>query len=123
MGNKRVEFVLTGKIKPYVRQRRGSKRVNQQAAEYSYSQEALRWQMHLQMVQHGWTMLPGQTPLRLILIADWARHNHDLSNLLKAVEDAGNNLIYPDDRWIDEIQAKRSGGTEVGTTLLIVEVL
>ena len=52
-------FLLTGKIKPYVRTTRQGKFVDPQAQEYLASQEALRWQLRQQMTESDWQMLPG----------------------------------------------------------------
>ncbi len=50
--------------------------------------------MRAQMAEHGWTMrIPARLPLRLRVVFGWTVHTHDLSNLLKAVEDAANKIV------------------------------
>ncbi len=115
-------FTIEGRIKPYVRMTQRSKWANPQAQEYLCSQDAIRVQLRQQMVENGWEMLDGQTPLSVSLVftfpGGW--HNMDLSNLIKACEDSANNLVWPDDRWIDNLHAARKAGDDYVCTMRVV---
>ncbi len=117
-------FIITGRIKPYVRMTQRGKWVKPQAIEYQASKSALQYQLSAQMAQHGWDTLPGQTPLAMHLVLGYRRHSQDLDNIIKAVADAANGVVYPDDRWIDRITAERIGGPrDDEQTVLTVTIL
>jgi Holliday junction resolvase RusA-like endonuclease len=117
-------FTLHGKVKPYTRMTQHGKWTSPQAQEYLDSQHALGLQLRHQMARYGWDTLPGQTPLRVYVCFKFPGgfHNCDLSNLLKAVEDAANGIVYLDDRWIDAHVTRRMSGDSFETTFE-VEVL
>jgi len=100
-------FTLTGKIKPYVRMTQRGKFVKKNAQEYLASKEAIRWQLRQQMEEGQ--MLPERTPLAVCLVFnyDGGFHNRDLDNTVKAALDAAQGIVFPDDRWVDVIYAKR----------------
>jgi Holliday junction resolvase RusA-like endonuclease len=90
---------------------RAGKYIKPEALEYRASQADLAWQIHQQMVERGMLKLPGQTPLRAnVKIQTVNLHTCDLDNQLKAILDAGNKILYPDDRWIDHVIVERSKG-------------
>lgn len=100
-------------IKPYVRMTQKGKWTDPQAQEYISNQELLRFAISLQMQQEHLEMLPGQTPLwiAIVYVAPVSQgHRADASNILKAIEDACNKIVYPDDRWINDIAFKRYFG-------------
>lgn len=115
-------FALDGRFKPYVRMTQRGKWVKPQAQEYIASKAALGFQMRVQMAQRGWDMLPGQTPLCVKVWISPPLHNRDLDNEVKALLDAAQGVVFPDDRWVDRIEAVRvyAGGEE--GTVLSVEV-
>lgn len=117
-------FTLHGRIKPYTRMTQRGKWASKQAQEYLDSQSSLGLQMRHQMARHGWEMLPGQTPLKVRVHFEFGGGmNHmDLDNLIKAALDSANGVVYPDDRWINHIEAIRTRGDEYRTTFE-VEVL
>ena len=39
-------------------------------------------------------------------------HNADLDNQIKAVVDAANGIVWPDDRWIDSLYGARKAGDD-----------
>lgn len=112
-----LRFELTGKIKPYVRMTQKGKFIRvrngkpTQAAEYLDSKAALQWQFKAQMVGRE----PfGREPLcvSITVFYQGGFHNHDLDNVIKAILDAMNGIVYPDDRWIDAICAVRGSADD-----------
>jgi Holliday junction resolvase RusA-like endonuclease len=117
-------FTLIGRVKPAVRMTQRGKFTSPQAAEYLACKHALGLQLRHQMARHEWDMLPGQTPLRVWMHFEFpgGMNNMDLDNLIKSMIDSANNIAYPDDRWINKIEASRATGSEYRTTFE-VEVL
>ena len=107
-------FRIEGRVKPYVRMTRRSKHVNPQAIEYISSQEVLKLALKNQMVEHGWEMLPGQTPLTVSIWITPPSHRRDIDNEAKAILDAMNELVYPDDRRVDGLFVSRCLGEPNG---------
>jgi Holliday junction resolvase RusA-like endonuclease len=118
-------FTLHGKVKPYTRMTQRGKWASPQAQEYLDSQHALGLQLRHQMAEHGWEMLPGQTPLRVRMHFEFpgGMNNMDLDNLIKSILDSANGVVYPDDRWINKIEASRVSGVSEYQTTFEVEVL
>jgi Holliday junction resolvase RusA-like endonuclease len=114
-------FTYESYIKPYVRMTQKSKFVDPRAQEYLNSKEALAWHFKLTLAEHGWDPIPGQTPFKVeIVLYHTAGHRADLDNILKAILDAGNGIIYPDDRWCRKIIIERLG---TKTDSLVFEVM
>jgi crossover junction endodeoxyribonuclease RusA len=114
-----IHLELHGPIVPYVRMTRRGKYVRDDAQRYLASQTALRVQMRLAMARAGYEMMPLQTPLMVEIYLGWVDHRCDLDNLAKACLDAGNGILWPDDRWIDELyvrREKRSDGITIDVT-------
>jgi Holliday junction resolvase RusA-like endonuclease len=105
-----MHFILVGKFKPAVRMTQRSKHADPQAQEYLASKTRLGYQLRQQM--DGAQMFPRGVPLSLsIKISSMRGYNNcDLSNQLKALEDAANQIVYADDCWVDEIYARRDRG-------------
>jgi len=101
---------LTGPFKPYVRMTQRGKWVKPEAKAYLASKQRLQFQLYSEMVDRP--MMPGQAPLAVFLVISHSGgfHNRDLDNEIKALLDAMNGIVYPDDRWIDEIRASRVEG-------------
>ena len=100
-------------IKPYVRMTQKGKWSSPQAQEYMCNQQALRSEIYLDMLRGKHKMLPAQTPLwiAIVYVAPVSQgHRCDLDNITKAVLDACNGIVYPDDRWIDSIDIRRYFG-------------
>ncbi len=107
-------FELRGRLKPYVRMTRRGQWVDAQAQEYKASQSAIAWQFKEQMLEQGWAMLPARTPLRISILIEMPRRVHcqDADNQIKALIDAAQGVVFPNDLWIDSIQAVRRRGPE-----------
>jgi Holliday junction resolvase RusA-like endonuclease len=105
-------IILTGKIYPAVRMTQGSKWVDPKAIAYLASQADLKYQIKQQMAADEQDMLPAQTPLyikiEIQVVGDL--HTKDPDNQIKALMDAGNKIIYKDDRWVDHIEIDRCLG-------------
>lgn len=102
----RIEFILTGHITPYVRMTQGGKFSDPAAQRYLASQEALRVQMKTQMAAAGAEMLPAKRSLDVMVMIGTDRKG-DLDNLVKAILDAAQGVVFADDRWVDWIHAQR----------------
>ena len=113
-----IHMVLAGPVVPYTRMTQRSK-WTARSQRYLASQQALALQMRAQMAEHSWTMYPAKLPLRLRVVFGWCVHTHDLSNLLKAVEDAANKIVWADDRWIDSITVERETWGNLGLELWV----
>jgi len=113
-----IHMLLAGPVVPYTRMTRRALWTDT-AQRYLASQTALSLQMRAQMADHGWMMYPKGLPLQLRIAFGWCVHTHDLSNLLKAVEDAGNRIIWADDRWIDRIETSREDWGNMGLELWV----
>lgn len=98
---------LLGKPVPYMRMTQRGKFVKPEAKRYLASKDALALQMRAQMA--GRPPL-GREPL-IVHLEFWYTsgpdHRRDLDNEIKAVLDAGNGIVWEDDRWIDVIVASR----------------
>lgn len=98
---------LLGKPVPYVRMTQRGKFVRPEAKRYLASKDAFALQMRAQM---GGREPLGREPL-VVRLEFWYTggpdHRRDLDNEIKAMLDAGNGIVWEDDRWIDVIVASR----------------
>lgn len=99
---------------PYVRMTRKSLHVDKYAQRYLSNQSELRILMQSRLekserVVFGKTYIPDRTPFQLVMLVNTLNDNHhcDLDNLVKAVLDASSGLIFKDDRYCDQITARR----------------
>jgi len=102
--------IIPGRYKPYTRMTRRGKYVSERAQAYLASQEAFGWALREAMQAAGVEAMPEKTPLGLLVAVQEDRgglHDRDLSNVLKAVEDASQGILLKDDRWIDLVLAVR----------------
>lgn len=102
------EFVIDGHIVPCTRVTTNSK-WSPRATRYHSSQEAMRWQLRHQMLDHQWEMLPDNMPLGLDveIKLNKAVQRADLDNLIKAVSDSAQGVVFINDKWINKITAVR----------------
>ncbi len=114
MSDDAIFLGLLGKPVPYVRMTQRGKFVKPEAKRYLASKDALARQMRIQMGGHEPL---GREPL-IVHLEFWYTsgpdHRRDLDNEIKAVLDAGNGIVWEDDRWIDVIVASRhkAGGDD-----------
>jgi len=118
-----MKFVYESYIVPYVRMTRRGKFVDPRAIIYLASKTELGMKFNSAMALNEYDPIPGQTPFRVIAsVHHTAGRRADLDNILKAILDAGNGIIYPDDRWCEGIHIERHG-SEMDLLTLFVEVL
>jgi Holliday junction resolvase RusA-like endonuclease len=103
-----LNFRIKGTFVPYTRMTRRSKHASDRAKRYLDSQERLAWEFKRQMKEQGAHMIE-KTPLRLIVEIERRKltHTKDSSNLLKALEDAMQKVVFSNDCWIDSISFDR----------------
>lgn len=118
-----IKMSLPGVIKPYVRMTQRSQYANPQAREYIASRNRLRDDMRTLMIVNRWQTIPRGVPMAVSVVVGWLRHNQDLDNIVKAVLDAANGVVYEDDCWIDMIIAERAtvaGEPGVGLSVKVI---
>ena len=101
-------------IKPYIRMTQHGKFVNAQAQEYIASKLTLSLQIKSAMNAAGKSMLAARTPLFVyvkIITPKSQGHRADLDNIFKAIMDACNGIVFPDDRWVDGFRVDRDFGS------------
>lgn len=104
--------------------RRG-KYVSKQAQEYLASKDRLAFAIRNQMQLQNQSMLPEKTPLKVIIrlyAPTSPGHRCDLDNQIKAILDACNQIAFPDDRWVDQIDAQRFIGKDIRLRLTIFRI-
>lgn len=115
---------IRGSIIPYVRMTQRSKWVDPRAQAYLASKAAIQYQLKNQMVLENLDPLPDRTPLEVSLSFQRpAMHKCDLDNLLKAVLDACQGIVFKDDRWVDRIFTERSDATGEHFVSMVVRAL
>jgi len=112
-------FTITGVVKPYVRMTQRGKWVKPDALEYLASRADVARQVQYAMAANDWPMLPEHMPLwcSIVVTRSQALHKCDLDNIVKAVLDAAQGIVFRNDCWIDAICATRTRGDVDVTTL------
>ncbi len=107
-------FLLPFRLQPYVRMTQRGKYVKPEARAYLESQERTGWTLKQRMLERGWEMLPKRTPLgvRALFQVDRRVHCQDLDNILKALIDAAQGVVFQNDMWIDSIATDRKKSKE-----------
>lgn len=115
------QFLITGKIKPYVRMTRRGKWRDENAQEYLASQMAIGRQIQNQMALNGWVMLPIKTPLKLEVTAILPErlYTFDIDNLGKAIQDALQGIVLQNDCWIIETRFTKTLGDDYSTLIFV----
>ena len=111
-------------IKPAVRMTQHGKFVDPQAQQYLNNKATLITLIRNQMQQKGYEMMPAQTPLSVairVYTHTSQGHKADLDNIVKAILDGCQGIVFKDDRWIDRIEATRMIGEVERLQLLISE--
>lgn len=108
----KLTLYVPGDIYPYTRTTMRQKFVDEAYAKYTASQCAIRQIVREMMADNDLSPMPDGTPLRLGIIFTVKRrlHKRDLSNMVKAVEDALQGVLFGNDAWIDAIYAERAIG-------------
>ena len=119
MASRVMYFEIQGRIVPYVRMTQRSMWVNRRALVYRADQQRLRGMFISLMEQEQWTPFERRERLYLMLEVAPSDHRRDLSNELKAIEDAMQGVVYPDDRWIEALHAERIQDREPGVRIWI----
>ena len=112
-------------IKPYVRMTQKGKWVKPEAQMYLASKGTLSSKIKEQMNLLGKDMLPAGIPLKVVIrlyAPTNPGHKCDLDNQVKAILDACNKIAFPDDRWVDQIDAQRYFGDECRLRLIIMQL-
>ena len=116
-------YTYSDYIVPYVRMTRKGAHVVPRAQRYLASKEALAWSLKGQMVQMDTHPIPPKTPFAVLArVEHTAGYRADLDNILKAILDAGNGILYPDDRWADQLTIIRMGSKRDSLSLTVTEV-
>ena len=115
------QFIINGKIKPYVRMTRRGKWVNPEAQEYLSSQMAIGQQVKNQMAQNDWQMLPVKTPIKLEVTAILPErlYTMDVDNIGKAIQDALQGIVLKNDCWITEVRFEKMLGPDYKTFIFV----
>ena len=105
-GKRCVEITLDVRVKAYVRQTRGSRyrtdSHGKYVREYNDNQGMLRDIFNLLMQKENIETF-GKVPLGFSMVVEGPTCNRpDLSNYIKAVEDAANRSLWIDDRYVQE---------------------
>jgi len=114
-------FELDFRITPYVRMTQKGKYVKPAALKYLANQNEIKAELIKLMTVLGAGILPGQTSICVRIQQEifGAMNNHDVDNTAKALLDAMTGIVYPDDRWVDDLAIKRVRGTK---DLTVIEV-
>jgi Holliday junction resolvase RusA-like endonuclease len=95
-----IDFVISGHLKPYVRMTQKSKFCDPQAQEYLTSKSAIRLQAEQQMDAQPF----DKTPLRVTGLILTKSRRGDLDNIIKAILDAFQGVVFVNDVWVDDIR-------------------
>ena len=107
-------FTYTDKIKPYVRMTQKGKWNDPQAREYMASKAALAQSLKGEMLLSGYRSIPAKVPFKVSLFYQAPNvYQFDLANVLKAVMDAAQGVVFPDDRWCIQAQTTKGRGPYV----------
>lgn len=101
------KFTYDGAITAFVRHRRGEQRAD--AARYRASKEALGWAL-----KRAWgprQPIAPEIPI-LVVATFWQRatYRQDADNLIKGLLDAMTGIVYHDDRYVTDEQARKAVG-------------
>lgn len=118
-------FTYAEKIKPYVRMTQKGKWMDPQAREYMASKNQLAYALRTQMLRYGYEPILPKTPFAVSLHYQAPNiFQFDLDNVLKAVMDAANGIVFTDDRWCVDFrrQTKRRGPFALTFEVVLAEL-
>lgn len=118
-----MKFTYHEKIKPYVRMTQRGKFVKKEAQDYLASKAALGYALRVQMrAEEAQPLEAYQTfEFNMRYFAPDV-YRYDLDNLIKAVLDAAQNIVFPDDRYCVDIVASKARAVNFRLELEIVKV-
>ena len=101
-------YIENFSIIPYVRMTQRGKFKSKQARKYMKNQKHLGWFLYEATRMAKWEATDD--PIRLMCVFNISKRASvkDLSNLVKAVEDAGNGILWEDDRFITQLEAYKN---------------
>lgn len=119
-----IRLVLDCPVVPYTRMTQRGKWVkeNRQAQRYLENQHLLSWSMRAALGDLDTPVFGKTKRLKADYIISGRYGRADLSNLVKAIEDAANGILWYDDRQIDESHEVRVNANYYETRIE-VEVL
>ena len=101
-----IEITLDCEVVPYVRMTQKSKYVDDNAIRYLENKTDLKKLMSIANHNREYYQeyyVPERCPFGAVVTFYVNKMHHcDLDNQLKAIMDAGNGILYKDDRWCDE---------------------
>ncbi len=111
-------------VKPYVRMTQRSKYVNKYAIAYRNNQAAFKLLVQNEMQLREIERIPVHVPFSIVInFFQPVLHKCDLDNQVKAVLDACQGIVFPNDYWCDGITANRFQITETDTSKPGVDML
>lgn len=108
-------YEILGPIVPYVRMTQRGKYVRRNAQRYLASKASIGWQLKQQRP----LLLDGKVSVR---VECRYRARGDLDNILKALLDAANGILWTDDKQIDEASITRGDGPIMRVVLHVREI-
>jgi len=105
----KIELLIEMDVIPYVRMTQRSKYVNERAIAYMDWMANFRIAIHQKLLKQNFPQLLVKKPMyaRIMFYETRVRHNRDLDNMIKAVMDACQGVLFRNDMWFDHIDSKR----------------
>lgn len=117
-----LEMTYSQRIVPYVRMTQRSKYVDPQAIAYGISLQNLRNAIWEEVVTQRATPIPDRTPFEICV--EWAgpkAFKFDIDNMLKAVLDAAQSVMFRSDLWCIKAVATKQRSENLRTYIVIKE--
>jgi Holliday junction resolvase RusA-like endonuclease len=116
----KVEMIIKMDVIPYVRMTQRSKYVDDRAIAYQDWMAHFRIEIHKKLMKQNYPQLLKKQPMYAMIYfyEKKVRHNRDLDNMLKAVMDACQGVLFRNDMWFDQIETVRVA-SEDGPAVII----